>query len=593
MIKTNNQTGQILIIVFVALGVVLFTVLSIVAGAQIYFQNATYSIDSEKATALAEAGVDKAITALNKTGGSYNGESETVLGEGSYSVTITSKDAATKIIEATGYIPNKTDPKVKRTVRIESSKGVGVAFIYGVQVGEGGLELGKENEIQGSVYSNGSITSERDNNITGDVWVAGGAAGSFNQQTDCESSNCQDYLFGKTISGENRLDIAQSFKPSLSAPLNKISLKIKKLGNPPDVTVRIMKDKDGKPDKNHILTSGTLYSSLVTTSYGWIDVGFGSSPNLTEDTVYWIMVDTSSDNSNYWSWQEDLAQSYTRGQPKWSPNWNTGTPSWTAFNADLSFKLILGGGTTSVTAVDNFTVGGNVHANTIVNATIAKDVYFQTITNTTAANYYPGSEDPAPKVFPISDANISDWKQQAESAGIISGDITDCVANLGPGKFIGTLNLEDGKRCTTIVKTPIWVTGDFKTHNHNTFRLSTDYGSSSGVIVVDGFVDMDNHNSFEGTGTGNSLLMVLSTYDSRTTGISAITIRKDGNSGVFYAGKGAIEPGNKNNFKELTAWKIKILDQSTINYETGLSSTLFTSGPSGSFSLVKGTYQVK
>lgn len=589
----KSDSGQILIIVFISLAVVLFSVLAIVTGAQIYFSNALYSANSTMATNLAEAGVDKALASLNKTGGSYNGEGETSLGEGSYSVTIATKDAATKVIEATGYVPNKANPKSTRTIKITASKGVGVAFVYGVQVGEGGLELGKENEVQGSIYSNGNIVAGRDNNITGDVWVAGGPAGSADQQTDCDGSNCQDYLFGKTVNSEIRLDIAQSFKPSISAPLNKVSLKIKKIGSPADVTVRIMKDNDGKPDKNNILTTGTLYSSLVTTSYGWIDVAFNSSPNLNADTAYWIMVDTSSNTTNYWSWQEDLARSYTRGQPKWSPNWNVGSPDWTSFNADLSFKLILGGGITSVTAEANFTVGGNVHANTIVNATIAKDVYFQTITNTTATNYYPGSADPPPKVFPISDANIADWKQQAEAAGITAGNITDCVATLGPGKIVGTLNLEDGKRCTTTVKTPIWVTGDFKTHNHNTFRLSPDYGSSSGVIIVDGLVDMDNHNTFEGTGIGNSLLMVLSTFDSRTSGISAMTIRKDGNSGVFYAGIGTIEPGNKNNFKELTAWKIKILDKSTINYETGLSSTLFSSGPSGSYSLVKGTYQVK
>src|SRR3989344_147167 len=138
MIKNEKgsprEAGQILIIVFVALGVVLFTVLSVITGAQIYFQNSLYSTNVEKATALAEAGVDKALNSLNKTGGSYNGEAETYLGDGSYSVTITSKDAATKIVEATGYIPSKANPKVKRTVKITSSRGVGVSFIYGIQI---------------------------------------------------------------------------------------------------------------------------------------------------------------------------------------------------------------------------------------------------------------------------------------------------------------------------------------------------------------------------------------------------------------------------------------------------------------------------
>src|SRR3990167_9265004 len=119
---TKNQSGQILIVVFIALGVVLFTVLSIITGAQVYFQNSQHSVDGEKAVALAEAGIDKALNSLNKTGGSYNGESETSVGDGSYSVTITSTDAATKVIEATGYMPNKTKPKLKKTIKVTSSR---------------------------------------------------------------------------------------------------------------------------------------------------------------------------------------------------------------------------------------------------------------------------------------------------------------------------------------------------------------------------------------------------------------------------------------------------------------------------------------
>src|SRR3990167_11300769 len=190
MIRNNlRQKGQILVVVFITLGVVLFTVLSVVAGAQIYFQNTIYTIDSEKAMALAEAGVDKAFNSLNETGGSYIGESETKLEDGSYSVTITTKDISTKIIESTGYIPNKEISKVKKTVKIETSLGTGVAFNYGVQVGEGGLELRGGNLIKGSVYSNGNIivvSGGGEDKIEGDAWIAEGPATTSDQQTDCD-----------------------------------------------------------------------------------------------------------------------------------------------------------------------------------------------------------------------------------------------------------------------------------------------------------------------------------------------------------------------------------------------------------------------
>lgn len=594
MIKLN-QSGQILVLVFAALGIVLFTVLSIIAGAQIFFSNSSYSLMAEEAIALAEAGVDKAMASLNKTGGSYTGEEETSLGNGSYSVKITSSDAATKVIESTGFVPDKQNAKVKRTIKITSSRGIGIAFNYGIQVGDGGLELGNSNTISGSIYSNGSIIAGNSNQISGDVWIAGGQQQEADQQTDCEGSSCTDYFFGKNINGEARLDIAQSFKVGSSGILNKTSLKIKKIGSPADLVVRILQDRSGEPDKNAVIATGTLYSSLVTSDYGWIDVTFNSSPAVTQDTTYWLMVDTSQDASNYWSWQQDLAQSYTRGLPKWSPNWSTGNPSWNSFspNVDLSFKSFLGGVPTSIRAGSNkMTVGGEAHANTIENLNISQDAYYQTIiTSTVLGNQHPGSQDPPPKVFPISDANVADWKQQAENGGINTGDLTSCVSTLNSQKIVGNVEFNSGCRIT--VRSPVWITGNLTLNSNNILTLDSSYGSTSGVIIVDGKVTLNSNNHLNGTGVDSSLLMVLSAFDSRSNGESAVIVNSNGNTGVYYASLGIIEPGTGNSFKELTAWKIKLINSSTINYETGLSSTLFTSGPSGSYSLVKGTYQVK
>ncbi|MBU1031945.1 hypothetical protein KKE03_03430 [Patescibacteria group bacterium] len=595
---TINQSGQILLLIFVALGVVLFTVLFIIAGSQVYFQNAQYSYQAESAIAIAEAGVDKALASLNKTGGTYNGESETPFGDGSYSVSITSTDAATKVIQTTGHIPNKDDPRAKRTVQITASRGLGVAFVYGIQVGEGGLELGNNNTIKGTIYSNGSIITGNGNTITGDAWVAAGIPPTADQQTDCEGSNCVDYLFGKTIDGQNRLDIAQSFKPSVTDKIRKVSLKIKKFGTPPDATVRIMADDGGKPKKNTVYAIGTLSSSLVTSEYGWIDVTFSTNPSLSAGTTYWIMIDTLSDDNNYWSWQNDLAQSYGNGQPKWSPNWSTGNPQWNTFSGDLIFKAYMGGITNSLLSGNGTRVKGNAHANTIDNLIVEGDAYYQVITSSIVggsscpnSNCHPGSEDPSPQNFPISEANITGWKSEAAAAGPISQPTCGSQIAWGPGEYTGDLILDNG--CIVRVKTPIWITGNITMGNNNTLTLDSSYGTGSGIIVMDGQALMGNQNKLLGTGEGNSILVLLATYDSRINNNSAITIGNIGNTGVFYADKGIIDPGNNNQFKEITAWKIKITNNSIIDYETGLASILFTSGPSGTYSLVKGTYQVK
>lgn len=599
MIK--NESGQILIFTLFTLVVVLFSVLFIIGSAQIYFQNSAYTVDKEKAITLAEAGVDKAIASLNKTGGSYNGEGLGTdgvaignLGEGEYSVKITSKDASTKIVESTGYIPDKKNARVKRVVNINVSRGIGVAFNYGIQVGEGGMELGNSNLIKGSIYSNGSIIAGNSNVITGDAWVAGGAQAIADQATDCDGANCIDYIFGKSVSGENRLAVAQSFKPGINEVLNKISLKIKKVGSPSDVTVRIMGDSSGKPNKNSVLTTGTLYSNLVTGNFGWIDVAFSTLPSLTQDTTYWLMIETTANAGNYWVWQNDLAQSYTRGAPKWSEDWKTGNPAWTAITGDLSFKTYMGGAPTVFRGGSNKTnVNGDVYANTIENLIIGKDAYYQTISNTTVGGTsHPGSADQPPKVFPISDANVADWKAQVDKPELTqTGDITNCVSILGPAKIVGDINLNSGCRIT--VKTPIWITGNLTLNSNNIFTLDSSYNETSGVFVVDGVVTLNTNNHFNGTGAGSSLLMVLTTYDSRINDEEAIEVNSNGNTGVYYAATGIISPGTGNSFKELTAWKIELINSSEIDYETGLSSTLFTSGPSGSYSLVKGTYQVK
>ncbi|MBI2040337.1 hypothetical protein HYT18_04660 [Candidatus Microgenomates bacterium] len=616
-----REGGQIIVVVIAALGVVLFSVLFIIAGSQLYFQNASYTLDAEMATSLAEAGVDKALQSINRTGGSYSGESETSLGKGSYSVTVTAQDAANKLVESTGFVPNKANPRAKRTIKITVSRGVGASFVYGIQVGEGGLELGNSNIITGSVYSNGSITGGNGNKITGDVWVAGGPQADADRETDCEGSNCSDFIFGTTVAGQSQLDVAQSFKPAVAEVLNRIFIKVKRIGSvqAPDATVRILKDKSGEPDKNQVLATGTLYRNLTSdVNYGWIEVTFDSLPALTAGTTYWLMVDVSYSAANYWTWQADLAKSYACGTPdtciaKWSPDWKAGNSVWTLINADLSFKTFMGGAPTSVDGgvgkginvkKDASGNGGSVHANTIRNITMEADAYYKTIDNSEAANFYPNSDDPPPKSFPLSDVNVSDWQRQAgacDSQGNncqneVVGDITTCISVLESKKYVG--NVTFGSNCNVTVKSPVWITGNLTFNSGNILRLDPAYGETSGVIVVGtdtggGIVTLGSNNRLEGTGSGSSILMVLSTYDSQTSGTSAIVITNIGNSGVFYASRGIIEPGNHNTFKELTAWGIKLVNNGTIDYTTGLSSTLFTSGPTGSYSLVKGTYQVK
>lgn len=121
MIKQEkvSESGYILPFTLVALGVILFVVLFVVNSSQNYFQNTQYNYQAEQAMAIAEAGVDKALASLNATWGSYLGEQETFLGEGSYAVTVTNQGVTNKLITVTGFVPSKHSSKVKRKVSIQ------------------------------------------------------------------------------------------------------------------------------------------------------------------------------------------------------------------------------------------------------------------------------------------------------------------------------------------------------------------------------------------------------------------------------------------------------------------------------------------
>lgn len=590
--KIINQNGQIFVLALIVLTLIMVNTIIIIGNALTLRTSSTYSVSDVQATNLAEAGIDKAVASLNATGGSYNGEAETAFGVGTYTVTVTNLDASNKLIQSTGFVPNQSKAKAKRTINIQISKGAGISFIYGMLTGNGGISMGNGSIINGSVYSNGNVSGGNNELITGDVYVAGGTQPSADQQNDCTAPNCSDFIFGKNVSGSNHLDVAQSFKPSSTAVINKVSLKLKKIGSPPNLTVRILGDSSGKPDKSNVLTSGVLAANLVTNQYGFIDITFNSSPTLTTNTPYWILLDTSSDSSNYWSWSMDTLQSYTQGAPKWSPDWQDSHPTWNSIAGDLGFKTWMGGVATSIVMNNGSVVQGNVHANTINGFTINKDAYYQAITNTTVkGTSYPNSADPPPVAMPISSSNIIDWQNQAQSYGVSTGDISGCPSTIGPGKFVG--NFTTANTCTIIVKTPIWLTGNLTIRNGITFKMDPSLGASSGVIIVDGQTTFQNTDDLVGTGQIGSYLTLLSTYNSESNGLDAINTGNSSITGILYAPSGNITLANLAFFKEVVAYKIIMGTNTTLTYDSGLISTIFSAGPSGAYSTIKGTYQNK
>mgnify|MGYP001615741721 CR=1 FL=1 len=564
--KINNQSGAAMLISVVFF---LFISLAIISGlvtpAVREFRNANVNLNSKKAYFLAESGTEDAFYRIIKS--MAIGTSETLtLDNVSTTTTITDISGGQKEISSLG----DTD-SFQRRVKLVASTGVGVSFSYGVQSGIGGFIMGNNSIINGSVYSNGNITGS--GSITGTALSANSSALVADQIND-SGAPTYDVIFGNANGTQ---DFAQSFQTGITSPVNKVDLYLKKVSTPENLIVRIVSDSSGSPGTTTI-ASGSLATSLVSTSYGWVSVPFSTNPELTLGTTYWIVIDGSTSSSKYYIIGAN-DNGYVNGSSKigqYNGTWNNNSPS----TIDGFFKLYLGGLTG---LIDGITIGtggvGNAYAHTVNNSTVAGTKYCQSTNNSPACN--TSLPDPTQVSMPISDQNILDWKAKAEVGGVHPGNyiVDDDTASLGPKKITGNLTIQNNADFT--VDGTLWVQGNMLVSNNATVRLASTYGTSEGLIVVDGTILIDNNAVFAGSGSVGSYLMVLST----STSTSAITLSNNGGAVILYAANGTVNLSNNAGAKALNGKYIHLNNNVSIVYDSGLVNSNFVGGPSGSYNV--------
>lgn len=607
--KTHQQGQAFIVIIIFALFISLAMAFSSIIPAIGEFQDSSNLILSKKSYFLAESGLEDAIYRI-KTAKPISTEEKINLDGQETTINITETDNGKDITSSSNFLD------IIRKVRIELTTTIGVEFFYGVQVGEGGLEMGENSHIEGtegargSVYSNGSITGENGAIITGDATVAAG----FFEDGQAKSIVCnQDQIIGRY---DPEIDFAQSFKPSESKPLSKIALYIKKVGNPGDREIKITADASGSPSV-HYITKAILSFRLVGTNYGWIDVVFSSPPTLIQGNTYWIVLDADKDKDKYWLWCKDSNQGYENGIAQYSKDWDSGP--WTQIVGDLNFKIYLGVGTSSI---NNIAVLGNVRANSIIKSEICGNAYYKTI-DADSLNFvnYPSappcllplssgtafSDQPDPPIenMPISDANIEDWEKDAKSGGIINGNcgtngVAECsiadkgILILGPKKINGNLVLT--KKQTLIVSGSLYFTGyiDINSSSGATIKCDPSFGSKSCVIITDSWIHSDNNVTFQGSGTEGSYIMLLTTLAGCNGGLQspecthyngAIDIHNNTLGAIFYSPDSMIHLHNGVHATEITAYKLQLENNAIITYENGLINSQFSSGPSGGWKI--------
>lgn len=241
-------------------------------------------------------------------------------------------------------------------------------------------------------------------------------------------------------------------------------------------------------------------------------------------------------------------------------------------------------------------VNNSAFAHRIEDSEIDQDAYYTQIHNTiVGGTEYPDSEDQDPLPMPISDEQIEDWKSDAEAGSIISSPCPyeiNSDTTLGPTKITCDLLIRGG---TVTLEGAIWVVGDITFRNTPTLQVDSSLSDKSIPIVADNPSDrltssqiaLENSAEFIGA-DGSSYILLVSQNESAEVGGSepAIeVINKVVGDLLVYAGHGEILLKNNVDLKEVTAYLVHLQNSALVEYETGLASLVFTTGPSGGYEI--------
>lgn len=541
---------------------------------------------------LSEAGAEDVLYRLKSASfTSYVGTSEPITLSG-YSATTTLSGSLGGVNGITlTTLSNKSG--YDKTIQTKVKQGSGVSFTYGVQVGVGGVTFNSSGKILGNLFSGGNIVSNNSAAaITGSAIISNSPSMIADQSNDSPDIPSNSIVFGNTASTQ---DMAQSFQISTSSAITQISLYLKKVGTPSNVTVKIVKDSGGSPSGNSgdVLSSATINSNLVTANYDWVDVSLSPNPTLTIGTKYWIVLDGSTGSaSNDYAIGANLDSSYASGTAK------TGSlgGSWSNSGYDSYFRLFLGGFFGSVTGVNKDnplkigTTGTDMawaHNLTYVSGTGILRCQNETLNNKACDQSY---DDPSPASYPISNGNIADWKTAATAGGVTNADYTKTdtgSVSLGPQKIVGDLHI--GGSVTLNVTGTLYVTGNVIIDGSGIVKLGSSYGTNSGIIVTDGTVTIGGSGTASGDGQTGSYIMIVTTSScaggSTCSGAYAISVSGGSGAVVLNAQKGTIDLSGSAAINEATANQLIVDGNTTVTYQSGLANPNFSTGPSGGFNI--------
>jgi len=247
---------------------------------------------------------------------------------------------------------------------------------------------------------------------------------------------------------------------------------------------------------------------------------------------------------------------------------------------------------------------GSVWANTIDNSIVDMDAHYVTkLATIVGGSSYPGSTDQATATMPITDAQIDEWKIDAQAGTVIASTSPQCSSGtytINSDVTIGPIKIE----CNLVIQSnstdvylqgAVWVVGNIEIRNSPNIRVDAAASGKSVPIIADNPTNrltssnivLQNNAVFTGLGS-NSYVFLISQNNSSELGGSEVAINMKNNATgalLLYSAHGEVLVENGSGIKSVTGYKIRIQNNTQIVYESGLVSLLFTTGPGGGYTI--------
>ncbi len=190
--KKNKEKGFALVYAAVLVLAMIITAATSIAALtyneQIIFRDA---IKSTQAYYAAESGLEDMVLRLENDMNLPSSYSFNV-GTASVNNTVSTEIAGSRIVTAEG---NSSD-KIRKLEAVYQVSTQEIAFYYGAQIGEGGMEMGNNSIVGGNIYSNGTVFG--DGTIEHTIIVAnnGNRIEGVNVGQDAKAYSCKDCDIG-------------------------------------------------------------------------------------------------------------------------------------------------------------------------------------------------------------------------------------------------------------------------------------------------------------------------------------------------------------------------------------------------------------